>query len=140
MKRKKRVRGRTDPPCASLHEDDGIDPRKYFGPERETKRDIKTRRLCGMVARTLDLVFAGECGDSVLCDLTVQSVTPAPDASRLAVAVQLTIPHDGVGPREVLERLTRAHGLLRSAVAAAIDRKRVPELTFRVLPGEDVAT
>jgi hypothetical protein len=38
--------------------------------------------------------------------------------------------------RDVLERLDRAGGLLRHAVAMAIVRKRAPELVFRLVGQE----
>jgi ribosome-binding factor A len=56
-------------------------------------------------------------------------VLPAPDASRLMVRVVVPRGVD-VPVHDVLSRLGRAHGVLRSAVAQAITRKRAPELTF----------
>src|SRR5262249_40317508 len=91
----------------------------------------KALQLCGEVARTLNLVFA-ECGDDLLRELTVVSVQPAPNSSRLLVTVCRTT----ADPTEVLGRLQGAHGLLRSEIAAAINRRKTPELTFRVAAGD----
>ncbi len=56
-------------------------------------------------------------------------VTPHPDASRLRVVV--TGQNEVVAEPDVaLTRLRRASGWLRTEVAEAIHRKRVPELVF----------
>jgi ribosome-binding factor A len=61
-------------------------------------------------------------------------VDPAPDASRLAVTISVS---DGISPAEAIIRLERARGLLRSIVASAIHRKKVPELVFRIAGPEE---
>nr|WP_281333811.1 hypothetical protein [Polyangium sp. 6x1] len=71
--------------------------------------------------------------DEVLLEVWVADVEPAPDAGRLAVIVQAP---RGVSPDEVAARLEKVAGYLRAEVASAISRKRVPTLTFRVLPPE----
>ena len=102
----------------------------------ERKNDWKDRRLCRQVLEALQTGLGGHCGDAVLQSLWVSSVDPAPDASRLAVTVELS--EDG-NPGEALARLEGARGLLRAIVASAIHRKRVPELVFRVSGPEEVA-
>jgi ribosome-binding factor A len=93
----------------------------------------KALQLCGQVERTLASVLAGECGDDVLRDLVVESVVPAPNASRVLVTVYLA-PHAPVlDAHQVYEHLERARGRLRREVAAAITRRRVPDLLFRVV-------
>ena len=97
--------------------------------EREGKPDHKTMQVCRAAQRALSLALGGECDDDVLRSMYVQSVLPAPDASRLLVCVVL--PRDVTATTEdVLARLARVHGLLRSAVARAVTRKRAPELSF----------
>ena len=88
----------------------------------------KTLQLCRQVERALGGALA-DCHDDVLRDLLVESVEPAPNAARLLVTVrsldsQATLP-------EVLARLEAGYGHLRSEVAVAINRKRVPELAFQ---------
>jgi ribosome-binding factor A len=94
--------------------------------------DRKAIQLCHQVAETLEEVLA-ECGDSVLQDLRVVDVEPAPDASRLLVTVavdgSLLDRQDRV---RVHEHLVRASGHLRSEVASAITRKRAPVLVYRL--------
>jgi hypothetical protein len=91
------------------------------------------------VFQALSLALAGECDDDVLRDLTVESVTPAPNASRLLVCVALPPARPGErapAPHAVLERLSMHNARLRRCVASAITRKRAPELTFLpVAPG-----
>jgi len=96
------------------------------------KHDVKTLRLCRQAAEALQTALSGECGDEVLQDLAVASVEPAPEGGGLVV----TVDAPAHPPLEVLERLGRAKGLLRSAIARAITRKRVPDLRFRILPPE----
>jgi ribosome-binding factor A len=61
----------------------------------------------------------------------VMEVRPAPDMARLAVWVR---PWPGDDPARALETLTREKGRLRAAIAAALQRKRTPDLVFEVFP------
>ncbi len=89
--------------------------------------DEKTMRLCRQVERALSMALPGECGDELLSGLTVMSVTPAEGTSRLLVTVSLP---EGANPLDVLLRLEKARGFLRSGLASEIHRKRVPDLAF----------
>lgn len=110
------------------------DPSLFFGEKPGRKNDWKDRRLCRQVLEAIQTGLSGECGDDLLQSLWVSSVDPSPDASRLAVTVEVPA---GLSPAEALVRLEGARGLLRTFIAAAICRKRVPELLFRVSgPGE----
>jgi ribosome-binding factor A len=96
---------------------------------REGKPDHKAMQVCRAAQRALSLALGGECDDDVLRSLYVESVLPAPDASRLLVCV--VVPRDAAATTEdVLARLARVHGLLRSAVARTVTRRRAPELSF----------
>ncbi len=103
------------------YEDNSIDE----GP----RPDIKALRLCGQVARAISLALAGEFDDEVLLSLTVVSVDPAPNASRLLV----TVTAESGDPDLILARLNGVRGILRAGVAATVCRKRAPELSFLVL-------
>ena len=109
------------------------------GRREEAQKDRKTKQLCRQVFQAVSLALAGECDDEVLRDLTVESVTPAPNASRLLVCVALPPARPGeevLSPQNVLERLAVHHARLRRCVAAAVTRKRAPELTFLpIAPG-----
>ena len=78
----------------------------------------------------MSLVLPGELADPVLQDLSVSKVLPAPDASRLLVL--LTTGAEAESLPHILDRLERVRGRLRSEVAAAITRKRAPELLFHL--------
>ena len=120
--------------CAEIRPDDGIDPRYVSRePLGKGKRDRKTLQLCRQIAETLDQVLTGEVGNPVIAGLQVVDVQPAPDASQLLVLVQQPIGERTISPDQVLEELSRASGMLRSAVTSAITRRRAPKLLFQVL-------
>jgi ribosome-binding factor A len=118
--------------CDEAGPEDGADPKTFL--RKSTRRVVnrKALQLCSQVARTLNSILAGECGDELLRELAVESVVPAPNSSRLLVTLALSETASNVDPGQVLARLERAYGLLRSEVAAAVTRKHVPELTFRI--------
>ena len=95
--------------------------------KRQYKANYKALQLCRQVQRILTLELAGFGGDEVLADLYIADVMPAPGSSQLLV--QVSVPPN-VPIVDVLERLDRAAPKLRAAVAAAITRKRAPELSF----------
>jgi ribosome-binding factor A len=102
-------------------------------PSADRKAQRKQRQLCRQVQEAEGQALA-VLDDSILQDAWVMDVEPAPDASRLAVFVRAP---PGARREEVLSRLERIAGYLRSEVAGAITRKRAPTLTFRVLPAEE---
>lgn len=106
-------------------------------PYEESRRrhaDHKTLRLCRQVLEALQMGVAGHCGDEVLQEVFISAVEPGADASQLEVTVELPA---GAAASEVLERLQKARGLLRSLAAEAISRKKVPDLVFRVAKPEE---
>jgi ribosome-binding factor A len=109
---------------------------RKHGGEQRPEVDRKALQLCHQVAVTLDEVLA-ECGDTVLQNLRVLDVTPAPDTSRLLVTV--AVEHEPIEDESdlhrVYEHLTRASGHLRSEVATAITRKRTPVLVYCLAAG-----
>lgn len=90
----------------------------------------KTGQLCKEVSRTLACVL-GASADAWLRSLALVAVEPAPDAARLLVIVCPPSAQPGDVP-QLLARLQAQRGLLRSEVAAALQRKRTPELAFHV--------
>lgn len=89
----------------------------------------KLRQLCRQVERALCTAFGDH---EALLDLGVDQVLPWPNASRLLVAVRLCEPAAVPDRSEVLQRLASHRAELRSVVAGAIHRKRVPELCFEL--------
>jgi ribosome-binding factor A len=123
--------------CAEIHPDDGLNAKEFFSQrvsstqERGRAFPRKTLQLCSQVADTLNLVLSGDCADECLQCLQVVAVTPAPNASQLLVVVCPSSAGATPDPVTVTERLASAHGRLRSEVAAAIVRRRVPRLIFQ---------
>jgi len=111
-----------------------------FGRSLDRKSARKAAQLCRQVQRALLMALAGDCADDALQDLYVQDVTPAPDASRLRVELACGATAAQVPPHEILRRLTQMRGVLRAAVAEAIVRKRVPELTFVLVGPQEVSS
>lgn len=99
--------------------------------DQKTRRwaDHKTLRLCHQVQKALHTALQGECGDEVLQQLYVVSVEPGADPSRLEVTVEVP---PALNAGQVLVHLEKARGLLRTLVAQAISRKKVPDLVFRL--------
>jgi ribosome-binding factor A len=118
--------------CDEIGADDGVDPRSFFGSGSRKKTNRKALQLCGEIARTLSAVLAWESGDELLSRLTVESVAPAPDSTRVLVTMWLEGAAEPADVSLVLQRLQRASGKLRAEIATAIHRKRVPELAFQV--------
>ena len=119
--------------CAAPGAGDGFDPRLESGEAPRKVANRKALLLCGEAERTLSAVLAGECGDDVLRNLIVASVKPAPTSARLLVTVYPATPVQGADAATVLAHLERAKGLLRTEVAAALHRRKAPDLMFRVV-------
>jgi ribosome-binding factor A len=119
--------------CAEIGPEDGVDPRYVHRAPAPNRGARKTLQLCKQVERELSLALAGDCADPVLGDLQVISVDPAPNSGRLLVTVSPSPSAAPLDPTEVTTHLARASGKLRCEIAAAIHRKKTPELTFCVL-------
>jgi ribosome-binding factor A len=91
--------------------------------------DRKLKQLVREAYRVLSQAV-GELEDRRLASAFVVEVRPAPDGSRLAVCVSC----GGSEAADVLAALDAARGVLRGELAAAIARKRTPELSFEVVP------
>jgi ribosome-binding factor A len=102
---------------------------EFFDSNHNKRRDHKTAQLCRQVYKTLSMALE-ECGDDVLRSLLVHHVDPAPNAGRMLVRVGFSPASESVGVAEVMNRLGQKSGFLRHQVAAAITRKRAPELLF----------
>jgi ribosome-binding factor A len=112
-----------------------FEPYHFEDGRRRGRPDRKTAQLCAQVRRALSSALA-ELADPSLRDLLVGSVEPAPDAGRLAVRVFPSTSAPDLDTDELRRRLRALRGFLRAEVAAAIHRKRTPELDFLVTPGE----
>jgi ribosome-binding factor A len=114
--------------CAEPAADDGIDPRNLPKFPQGKVSNRKALQLCRQVARTLSACLEGD----LLRDLTVESVVPSPDSSRLLV----TFRYHGsatVATSQILAALQGERARLRAQVATGIHRRKTPELTFQVV-------
>src|SRR5262245_20377833 len=117
--------------CDEIAPDDGIDPREWAKAELRRTPGRKALQLCRQVAEALQAALL-ECRDEVLSGLVVTAVTPAPHAGRLRVSVAAA-PSAAVRDAVIVQQhLSRAAGLLRAEVAAAIHRRKTPELIFAI--------
>lgn len=92
----------------------------------------KDLQLCAQVARAIEVHWF-EIDDDALLGVYLLEVTPAPDATRLRVVLELDPGRDGgaaLAARIAAARaaIARHERRLRAAVAVAITRKRAPEL------------
>ena len=109
---------------------------QFFDDEPRDGADYKLTQLCSQVEEAVVYALASS-GDAALRDVLVVSVVPARGAALLRVTVESDA--DGVdGMDRVFAKLTRAKGSLRAEIAAAITRKRTPELVFVVTPTREV--
>jgi ribosome-binding factor A len=120
-----------DSPDVAIIED-VMRPRRNH-PQKQAD-DRKTLQLCRQVERALTWAL-GESEDELLRELLVVSVEPAPNSRRLLVSVA---PLERLNDLfDVIRRLDAARGWLRSEVAAAITRRKAPELMFRCIEPPD---
>ncbi len=123
--------------CSEVSEDDGIHPRELAKKERKKRIDYKSLQLSKQAERALHLEWSGVFATSVLADLKIHSVEPEPQSQRLIVTIILDSACS-CSEKEVLVKLTNERGHLRSIIARAIHRKKVPELAFRIIAPSDI--
>jgi ribosome-binding factor A len=110
------------------------------GPLDGSRRpDRKTLQLCEQVKHALEYALSGESNDDLLRMLYVAKVEPAPDADRLMVTVVPLTKDEHPDPAEVMTRLHAHAGPLRSSVAAAISRRKVPDLIYKYAETDPLA-
>jgi ribosome-binding factor A len=120
--------------CAEVDPDDGSDPRIFFRKnDSKGKPRHKARQLCRQILELLDGLLAGDSSDTILNNLAVVAVDPAPDSAHLLVTVTSRPADPPADPASILAALNRASGWLRAEVATSITRKRVPILSYRVV-------
>ena len=106
------------------------DAELFFGNPTSRSHERKDQQLCEQVHQAISLALA-EFDDETLADLRVASVLPNPHIGRLQVQLE-ALP--GTDVQNVQSRLARASGRLRSEVASSIHRKKVPTLSFCIVP------
>jgi ribosome-binding factor A len=113
--------------CSELMSEDGVDPRLQSRGSQGKATNRKALQLCRQVERALSVIMEGD----ILRDLSVRSVVPGPDSSRLLVTF---IYHgEEAASVDVLAALHASYTRLRGAIAASIHRRKTPELSFLVV-------
>ena len=127
--------------CGSICDDDGLVARDFHRKTAANKTcdEYKQLRLCEQVARTLALTFADSTVDQ-LRELKLEHVKPGKQSAGLRVQIRRPIGTDAETCALLLAMLKEQEGWLRSEVACAITRKRVPSLTFEFLSTGNVET
>ena len=127
--------------CDELRDDDGVSPQELAKQKQATERkhnrgkpNHHARQLCKQVYHAIDEAIACDCGDPVLDDLRAVWVRPAGKGSNKLEVTFTTSETDLNRVAGMHEALQNVSGILRSAAAASITRKRVPQLTFRIVP------
>lgn len=90
----------------------------------------KDLQLCAQVQETLWFVLGSTVGNEMLADLQVVSVEPLPDATRLLITLSAPNDADLITATKHLKDATKA---IREEIAASINRRKTPELVFRVV-------
>ncbi len=109
---------------------------RFFGERGAHSKSLrKDAQLCAQIADALGLTLA-ESADPSLNGLWVKEVQPAPHIGHLRVLVQAG---RGEDPNRIHSKLEERGGYLRRQVGEAIHRKKVPSLSFVVLPPEEEA-
>jgi ribosome-binding factor A len=116
--------------CVEFGEEDGIGPR-YLVKDSRSKTSHKTLQLCKEASRIVTLVLTGETQHPLLRDLHVLSVAPEHEGQSPCVTVAHYACDLQVSDNEILAALKRVQGLMRCALAQALNRKHTPVLRFR---------
>ena len=134
---KERKNSRIDSLVGELRDGDGIDPRL-----ENKARQIKTLRgkpnyavlrLGEQIHNTL-VETLGQSPDSLLASFSVGAVEPSASGTTFVVQVYSNDPSLEYDMDEVKALLKASKSTLRSEVARAVNRKKVPDFRFEVLP------
>lgn len=117
--------------CASINDDDGQNPRfdKRANEHGTANRARKDLQLCKQARRAIENALSSS-SDSRLHSITLTALTRG-ETANFTVQVHPNPPLTG---SQALSLLRAARPYLRAALASAIHRQRVPELTFELAP------
>ncbi len=115
----------------AAHDDADLD--LFFGESRRKQSKRKDFQLCGQVQRAIATALYADFDDELLNGLWVVRVEPAPTVAHLLVWVAGP---PGSSVEHILTKLHAVSRRLRHEVAATIERKHTPELSFAVCDHE----
>ena len=102
--------------------------------DRQRSRfDRKSAQLCAQIRRALQFIVPDVLQQASL-DATVVDVHAAPNTSHLLVILQPIKALDESGCRQLELAVVQRAGLIRTEVAQAINRRKTPSFSFRVIP------
>ena len=123
--------------CAQVRPDDGIPPqnlkKKSQSKGQRAAGRHRFQQYCKAARQALENALAIDCGDEALKTASISAVEHQGGGASLLVVISAPI-HDIADITAMESRLKRASGLLRSALASELRRKRVPHLQFRIVP------
>lgn len=125
--------------CGELRPEDGVSSKELAKRELaelkkrdRNKPNYHLRQLCKQVYQAIDMAITCDCGDPILDDLKPVWVRPVPKSNSLEVT--FTTSERDLEQIELMHTtLNHVEGILRSAVADSISRKRVPTLRFKIM-------
>lgn len=110
--------------------DECVDPDIYFSDRQDPTQQRKTDQLRVAIRRALTAALDCDVDDPLLEDLHVQDVLAEPGG--VFVAVFSTSKPERIDLLQA--RLREAAPVFRSALATGLTRKRLPQVTFYVVP------
>lgn len=117
---------------------DGIDPKEEKKKEKEVSRhdkpDYSIYRLAGQMSTTISLSLSIIGTDNLLSSFDVHVVEPSPSGNSFRVQVYSKDPELEYDSGEIKKMLKEAKPRFRKEIALEINRKKVPDFTFDVLP------
>lgn len=124
---RKHSRGSREPYWIEPDFVEALDENESCRASARRQEERKTLQFCRQVQRALNVALADRGAGESIDGLFVEEVSPAPDCGRLLIHVLIP---PGRPVSDVMGLLGRETPRLRSEVAAAITRKRAPELLF----------
>jgi len=130
---KRRGQKHQDSLSGSVQPDDGLAPRfdRRNPLSGSAQADRKAAQLCVQIHRALDFVVPQTLVNTTL-DAIVLDVQPAPNTAHLLVLLQATASLTEHECSQLELVLTQNSGVIRTAVAQSIHRRKTPTLSFRV--------
>jgi len=134
MKRKKRKD--LAPLCAEIGLEDGTNPKEFFQVRSKKKKNYKAQQVGKAVTRAIDYVLISVVSNPLLQDLSVLYVEPAPNSSHFLVVLSPNSFSETWSEKETMAALAQLAPRFKEEIGASMHRKRVPELSFCILPHE----
>ena len=106
------------------------DPSKTSGGKKSVR---KSAQLCAQIRRALEFIVPDALASSTF-DAIVMDVQPAPNSGHFLVLLAPTLPLNNIDQQELERELVHRSGVIRTAVAQSIRRRKVPTITFRIMP------